>query len=80
MEKARRENKMASILYADCDCNYPESEREELVISNSTIITAAKKALEVIKAELPEEAQTEEGFSLIFDEMKDIVRTSRVII
>lgn len=69
---------MASILYADSDCDYPE--REELVISNSIIITVAKKALEVIKEELPEEAQTEEGFSLIFDEMKDIVRTSRVIL
>lgn len=59
---------------------YDTAQKEATTLDYSKIRNASDRAIEVIKAELPEEAQTVEGFSLVFEEMKERVRSTRILL
>ena len=57
-----------------------DSEFEEnIIVKYSTIQTAAEKALDVIRGEIPEEAQTAECFSIVIEEMKKKLERARLM-
>lgn len=59
---------------------YDTAQKEATTLDYSKIRNASDRAIEVIKAELPEEVQTVEGFSLVFEEMKERVRSTRMLL
>lgn len=59
---------------------YDTAQKEATTLDYSKIRNASDRAIEVIKVELPEEAQTVEGFSLVFEEMKERVRSTRILL
>ena len=55
-------------------------DREVTTIAQEDVNKAARSAIEAIKNELPEKAQTVEGVECVIREMRSIVNESKVIL
>lgn len=55
-------------------------DREVTTITQEDVSKAARSAIEAIKNELPEEAQTVEGVECVISEMRGMVNGRRVVL